>query len=182
MLSLADEVKLNLKKLIGLKLSRIALAADMRMLHFGNKNARTSGGVVGEYGLHVQCPWRLANDTGIVTGSDDLYVPYEKSEQAEELFDWEKGCSLQHKALRDLLKGHDENTRQMVDSTNLLVVEDIHSDSAGGFCLTLSGGYRFSAFPDGTRREAWRLFRPRKDGQKSDEKHFVVPRLKPKSY
>jgi hypothetical protein len=176
MSSITDEVTLNLQPLIGLKLSRMALAADMRTLQFGNTEARKGGGAVGEYALHVQCPWRLEGKTGIITGSGDLYVPYEKSEEQEESFDWEEGGSLQDRVLRELLRGYDENTKQIVNSTNLLVVEDIHADSAGGFCLTLSGGYRFAVFPNGTRSEAWRLFRPSRDGHKSNEKHFVVPR------
>lgn len=176
MLSLTDEVKFSLQKLIGLKLSRTALAADMRTLQFGNTEARKSGGVVGEYALHVQCPWRLESDAGIITGSDDLYVPSEQSDQPEESFDWKRGGSLQEIALRELLKGYDEGTRQIVNLTNLLLVENIHSDSGGGFYLALSGGYRFLVFPNGTRREAWRLFRPSRDGHTSNEEHFVVPR------
>ena len=115
MLSLADEVRLELQQLVGLKLSRMALAADMRTLQFGKTEARIGGGVVGEYGLHVQCPWRLEDDARIITGSDDLYVPYEKSERLTESFDWEKGDSLQERILRDLLKGYDTNTRQIVN-------------------------------------------------------------------
>jgi len=176
MASIADEVTLNLQPLIGLKLSRMALAADMRTLQFGNTEARKGGGVVGEYALHVQCPWRLEGKTGIITGSGDLYVPYEKSEETEESFDWEEGGSLQDRVLRELLRGYDENTKQIVNSTNLLVVEDIHSDSAGGFCLTLSGAYRFTVFPNGTRSEAWRFFRPSREGHESNERHFVIPR------
>jgi len=175
MLSLADEVRLNLGPLIGLKLSRMARAADMRTIQFGDTEARKSGGVVGQYGLHVQCPWRLENDAGVITGSDDLYEPYEIAEQPRESFDWEKEESLQDRVLRDLLKGYDANTKQIVNSTNLLTVEAVQADSSGGFCLSLSGGYRFLAFPHGTRREAWRLFRPSKDGAKYSERHFVVP-------
>ena len=174
MLSLADEVRLNLGPLIGLKLSRMARAADMRTMQFGDTEARKSGGVVGQYALHVQCPWRLENDAGVITGSDDLYEPYERTEQAGEAFDWEKGDSLQDRVLRDLL-GCDGNTKQIVNSTNLLTVEAVQADSSGGFCLSLSGGYRFMVFPHGTRREAWRLFRPSKDGAESTERHFVVP-------
>ena len=176
MLSLADEVKLELQPLIGLKLSRTALAADMRTLQFGNTEVRIGGGVVGEYALHLQCPWRLDCDTGAITGSDDLFEPYEKSEQRDESFDYEKGGSLQERLLRDLLKGYDTNTGQIVNTTNLLTVESVQSDVAGGFSLGLSGGYRLSVFAHGTRREAWRLFRPGKDGVKSTERHFVVPR------
>jgi hypothetical protein len=119
MLGLADEVRLNLQQLIGLKLSRMALAADMRTLQFGNTEARMRGGVVGQYALHVQCPWRLESDTGVITGSGDLYAPHEKSERLEESFDWEKGDSLQERVLRELLKGYDENTKQIVNTTNL---------------------------------------------------------------
>jgi|HubBroStandDraft_6_1064221.scaffolds.fasta_scaffold770410_1 hypothetical protein len=175
MLSLADEAKLNLQKLIGMKLSRMALAADMRTLQFGNTEARKRGGVVGEYALHVQCPWRLESDTGIITGSGDLYVPDEKSEQPGEPFDWENGGSLQERILRELLEGYDDNNRQIVNLTNIFVVADIQSDSAGGFCLTLSGGYRFLVFPNGTGSEAWRLFKPSTDECESNEEHFVVP-------
>jgi hypothetical protein len=175
MLSLADEVRLNLNPLIGLKLSRMARAADMRTIQFGDTEARKSGGVVGQYALHVQCPWRLENDAGVITGSDDLFEPYERAEQPGESFDWEKGDSLQERVLRDLLKGYDANTKQIVNSTNLLTVETVLADSSGGFCLSLSGGYRFLVFPNSTRREAWRLFIPSKDGAESTQKHFVVP-------
>jgi hypothetical protein len=175
MLSLADEVRIKLQQLIGLKLSRMALAEDMRTLQFGRTEARAGGGVVGEYGLHIQCPWRLEDDRRIITGNDDLYVPYEQNEELTESFDWEKGGSLQDRALRDLLRGYDPNTRQIVNSTDLLTVDAVQTDSAGGFCLSLSGGYKFLVFPNGTRREAWRLFKPSKDGTGSTERHFVVP-------
>lgn len=175
MSSFADMVRHELQHLIGLKLSRMALAADMRTIQFGNTEARMGGGVVGEYALHVQCPWRLENDTRIITGNDDLYFPSKRSDQLAESFDWEKGGSLQDEALRDLLGGYDPDTGQIVNSTNLLTVDAVQTDVSGGFCLSLSGGYRFLVFVNGTQREAWRLFKPSKDGAESNEKHFVVP-------
>jgi hypothetical protein len=175
MSSFADTVREELQHLIGLKLSRTALAADMRTIQFGNTQARIRGGVVGEYGLHVQCPWRLEDDTRIITGNDDLYFPSKRSDQLAESFDWEKGGSLQDEALRDLLGGYDPDTGQIVNSTNLLTVDTVQTDVSGGFCLSLSGGYRFLVFVNGTQREAWRLFKPSKDGAESHEKHFVVP-------
>jgi len=176
MLSLGNEVRIKLGDLIGLKLSRIALAADMRTLQFGNTQPRVGGGVVGEYALHVQCPWRLEDESSVITGNDDLYVPYEQNDELAEPFDYEKRESLQERILRDLLKGYDSDTKQTVNSTNLLTVAAVEADAAGGFCLNLSGGYRFFVFINGTRREAWRLFKPSKDGARSSEKHFVVPR------
>src|ERR1700722_6470994 len=136
---------------------------------------RWGGGVVGEYALHVQCPWRLENETRIITGNDDLYTPSKRSDQLAESFDWEKGGSLQDEALRDLLGGYDPDTGQIVNSTNLLTVDAVQADVAGGFCLSLSGGYRFLVFVNGTHREAWRGFKTREDGAESNEKHFVVP-------
>ena len=175
MSNIADEIKSNLQKLIGLKLSRTSLAADMRVLQFGKSHSLARGGVVGEYALHTQCPWRLENDAGIITGSHDLYDPYEKGDAVDDSFDWEKGLSLQEGILREQLQGYDENTRQIVNATNLLVVEDVQADSSGGFCLALSGGYRFLVFPSGTRTEAWRFFKPSTDEFDSDAPHFVVP-------
>lgn len=77
--------------------------------------------------------------------------------------------------MRELFKGYDENTKQMVNLTALLSVEEVHADLDGGFWLSLSGGYRLSVFPSGAKFEAWRLFRPHKNGHEADEKHFVVP-------
>jgi hypothetical protein len=175
MTNIADEIKSNLQKLIGLKLSRTSLAADMRVLQFGKSHSRGRGGVVGEYALHIQCPWRLEDKAGIITGNGDLYDPYERKDEADESFDWENGGSLQDGVLRELLQGFDESTGQIVNATNLLVVEDVHADSAGGFCLVLSGGYRFFVFPSGTRTEAWRFFKPSTDEFDSGDPHFVIP-------
>jgi hypothetical protein len=91
MRSVAEQIKLNLQPLVGLKLSRMALAAGMRTIQFGNTERRASGGVVGEYTLHIQCPWRLETDKGLVTGSDDLNVPYELGDRPEGSFDLHTG-------------------------------------------------------------------------------------------
>ena len=74
---------------------------------------------------NVQCPWRLEDGAGVITGSGDLYTPYKQSEQLEEPVDWEKGGSLQDGILRDLLRGYDENTKQIVNATDLLTVEAV---------------------------------------------------------
>lgn len=147
MLSLADQVKQRLEQLIGLKLARMALAADMRTLQFGNTITRAQGGVVGEYVLHIQCPWRIEGDSGVITGSGDLYVPYDKNEKLNEAFDWTTGDNLQERILRQLLHGYDDNTKQIVNSTALLVVEAVEVDLVGGFSLEMSRGYSLKVFP-----------------------------------
>jgi hypothetical protein len=147
----------------------MARAADMRTIQFGAVRDYMSG-CVGEYALHIQCPWRFENDSGIITGSGDLYRPFDKNKELNVNFDWEHDDNLQDQLLRQLLNGYDERTRQIVNSTSLLVVTAIEADSTGGFWLKLSGGYRLVVFPTGTRVEAWRIFRPG-----SEEEHFVVP-------
>jgi hypothetical protein len=165
MASLVDQVKLHIEKLITLKLSRIARAADMRTLQFGNTKTRLKGGVVGEYALHVQCPWRLERRGELITGSGDLYVADTEDGKEEK---------PQDKILRELLKGYDETTGQIVNTTPFFIVETAQADSVGGFSLQMSGDYRFVVFPDSARAEAWRLFVPRGDEEITND-HFVVP-------
>lgn len=93
----------------------------------------------------------------------------------DDSFDWEKGGSLRDGIFRDLLRGFDENTGQIVNSTSLLFVEDVRTDSAGGFCLILSGGFRLVVFPSGTRSEAWRFFKPSTDEFNSDAPSSPFP-------
>jgi len=147
----------------------MARAADMRTVQFGAVRDY-QGGCVGEYALHILCPWRFENETGIVTGSSDLYRPSDQNKELNDDFDWEHDDNLQDQQLRQILNGYDERTRQIVNSTSLLVVSAGEADLNGGFWLKLSGGYRLVVFPTGTRDEAWRIFRPG-----SEEEHFVVP-------
>ena len=147
----------------------MARAADMRTIQFGT--VRTySNGCVGEYALHIQCPWRLENAMGIITGSNDVYRPFDETKELDDEFDWEHDENLQDHLLREILTGFDDRTRQIVNSTALLVATAIQTDLNGGFWLELSGGHRLDVFPAGTRTEAWRIFRPG-----SEEEHFVVP-------
>jgi hypothetical protein len=147
----------------------MARASAMRTIQFGAMRDYMSE-CVGEYALHIQCPWRFANDTRIITGSGDLYRPFDENKELNDDFDWEHDDNLQDHLLRQLLNGYDERTRQIVNSTSLLVVSAVEADLTGGFWLKLSGGYRLVVFPTGTRDEAWRIFRPG-----SEEDHFVVP-------
>ena len=58
MLSLKERVREHLAPMVGLPLSIARRAADMRVFHFG-KVSEVSGGTVGEFALHIQCPWRI---------------------------------------------------------------------------------------------------------------------------
>ena len=176
MFDVKEQVNRALRQLMGLKLSRMALAADMRTIQFGVTRP-VSRGIVGEYALHVQCPWRIERecDAQIITGSGDLYEPYDENDERNESPNLESGTNLQERVLRGLLQGYDERTRQIVNSTNLFVVNAVEADSFGGFRLELSGDFQFRVFPNASRGEAWRLFRPTADGERPAERPFVVP-------
>jgi hypothetical protein len=68
----------SLEQLVGLPLSIARDAAAMKNFQFGGIRPHPSGkGTVGQYALHLQCPWRIIATDGIVTGSSDYYEPAE---------------------------------------------------------------------------------------------------------
>jgi hypothetical protein len=157
-----DAVVERLTPLVGLRLVIARRAADLRNFQFGQVRA-VERGTVGDYGLHIQCPWRLEGPDGILTGHSDLWELAEASEGV----DW--GENLQDRQLGTLLGGYDPATRSFVNQTEHLVVEGVQADNCGGATIQLSGGYRLVLFPAGARGEDWRLFRPG-----TDEPHFVI--------
>lgn len=168
MWSTGERILEQLMPLIGKKLS-IARYSGLRAFHFGPIRA-TSRGTVGDYALHINCPWRIEGPDGIVTGSGDFWEPADPTIEID-LDTWEPwdNENSQDRLIRSLLEGYDPQTRSFVNETELLVVEELEADEYGGASLTLSGGYQLALFPDGTRSEDWRLFRPDTDGP-----HFVV--------
>jgi hypothetical protein len=168
--TISREVLNHLKPLIGLKLSIARRAANMSNFQFGQVR-EVDRGTVGEYALHVDCPWRLEGPHGIVTGWLDLWEP---AEETGDDFDWptwteEKKDNLQEKRLGELLGGYDEQTHSVVNVTANLEVGDVQTDAYGGAVLRLSDGSRLVLFPAGSRCEDWRIFQPQSDGP-----HFVV--------
>jgi hypothetical protein len=103
---------------------------------------------VGEYALHVQCPWRFTRDLDIVVGSSDLYYPpQDEANESDERFDWRKGDSRRDRLLRELL------------ADRSYVVQGVRL-GVGGFCdFELSDGLCLQVFPDdSTKEEHWRVF------------------------
>lgn len=165
----ADEIRRQLSPLIGLKVSIARRAADMRMLQFGTIR-QVPGGSVGEYGLHIQCPWRLEGPSGIITGRNDLWEAANPTDKIDwGVWHYDKDENLQDKRLQELLQGYDEATRSTVNATDDFVVERIDADDFGGATITLTGGYRLSLFPAGSLGEDWRLLSPGNDAP-----HFVI--------
>jgi hypothetical protein len=164
-----EQILTHLQPLVGLQLACTRRAADLRNLQFGPLRA-VEGGTVGEYALHVQCPWRMEGPDGIITGRCDLWEPAEPSTAIDrDGWDYEADENLQDRRLSVLLGGYDPATRSFVNRTAHLVVEDVRADGYGGAAIRFSGGYQLVLFPAGTRGEDWRVFRPG-----TDEPHFVV--------
>ena len=166
--TVASKVKKQLRPLVGLKLSIARLAANMRGFHFGEVQV-VERGTIGEYALHLQCPWRIEGPEGLITGSSDLWEPDTEARASQQpSWTYENG-NLQDERLGFLLKGYDPKTHSLVNETNNLVVENIEADAYGGVVICLSGGYRLAVFPCNIVSENWRFFRP---GEKGG--HFVI--------
>lgn len=169
MTDIADEIRIHLKPLVGLRLSGTTRAADMRCFRFGEVR-ETEEGAFGGYTLNVQCPWRIEGPEGIVTGDSDLCEPAEDSLDIDwDAWDFEESPNLQDAMIEVFLQGYDLQTGLFNDETDKLVVEAISGDAYGGATLTFFGGCRLVIFPAGSRGEDWRIFRPG-----VDERHFVI--------
>lgn len=179
------EIKKHLDQLVGLPLSIARRAADMLVLHFGTirevesrslsgKLRKNPKGTVGDFALHIQCPWRLENSEGIITGRGDLFFSAETGEyfddekDEDDAFD-KQGKNLQDRKMGELLQGIEPITGSYMNVTNSLVVENTESDDFGEATIYLSGGYRLRIFPSSSKGEHWRLFQGA-----TEEKHFVV--------
>jgi len=67
----------------------------MRGFHFGQIR-KVEEGTVGEYALHVQCPWRVEGPEGIVAGRLDLWQPAADSPGIDwETWDYDENENLQ---------------------------------------------------------------------------------------
>lgn len=154
----SQQVIAALSQIIGLPLTAARRAADMRMFQFGTLRP-VDRGSIGDFALHVQCPWRIEGPEGIVTGRLDLWEPLEDNAQFDENWDYEKGPNLQDARVDQWLTRHESR----------LVVKSVEADEFGGAAISLDQGFVLRLFPAGTRGEDWRLFRPQ-----TDAPHFVV--------
>ena len=159
----------HLQPIIGLKLSIARRAADLRNFQFGKIKA-VKNGSVGEYALHIQCPWRIEGPDGIITGRSDLWEPAIDNPDLDwDTWSYESGENLQDKKIKDLMGTYDPDTRSYLNNNNELFVENVQVYVYGIVNIVLSGGYKIILFPDGSREEDWRFFRP-----DTNEPHFVI--------
>ena len=127
-----------------------------------------NGRTVGQYALHVQCPWRIDGPEGIVTGRSDLWEHISGKTMTDE---WEPGTddNIQDVRISNLFGGYDAKTHSHLNSSEWLVVERVQASDIGDLNVSLSGGYRLVLFPGGSIGEAWRIFEPGRGVP-----HFVI--------
>jgi hypothetical protein len=147
-----------LSQLIGLPLTAARRAADMRTFQFGPLRP-VGGGSVGDWALHVQCPWRIEGPDGIVTGRLDLWEPADENALVDEKWDYETAPNLQDARLEWWLMGPEASR----------VVRGVDADAFGSAALRFDHDFVLRLFPAGTRSEDWRLFRP-----KTGHPHLVI--------
>jgi hypothetical protein len=148
--AMRQQVISALSQIVGLPLSAMRRAADMRTFQFGTLRP-VDRGSVGEFALHVQSPWRIEGPDGIVTGRLDLWEPVEDDAPFDENWNYEKSPNLQDARLEQWL----------AENEGALVVKSVDADEFGGTVISFSQGFVLRIFPAGTRGEDWRLFRPR---------------------
>jgi hypothetical protein len=161
------EVESATSVLIGKPLWICRRAADMATFQFGRRfETRDFFGrpsKVGEYALHVQCAWRIAEDDHVLVGNCDLYYPADYEHTRGDVlddFDWDHSPNRRDKLLAALFEGGKRE----------FVVQEVKAGTAGSLHFELSKGLSLDILPNTSLDgEYWRLFRPDKD-----EPHFVV--------
>jgi hypothetical protein len=160
-----DSHEKALRVLDTLRLRRVGKAADMLWMHFGDYRTYTDDRgelrEVGEWALHLQCPWRFVRSGSIVLASTDFYYypdsdePYDRDRGGETLFD------------------RRANQFNRVLDSGEFCVSTVSCGACGAFELEFGSAFHFAVFPaasDGSPSgEFWRLFRPDRD-----ERHYVV--------
>ena len=111
----------------------------MLWMHFGDYRTYTDDRgeprEVGEWALHLQCPWRFVRSGSIVLGSADFYYypdsdePYDSDRGGEALFD------------------RRANQFNRVLETGAFCVSAISCGPCGAFQLEFGSAFHFAVFP-----------------------------------
>ena len=149
---MTDKINKILSDLIGLSLTRTTRAANMECLKFGtvyrtDKDGKTNN--IGEFALHLTCPWRVTNETQIIVGSADLYQQADETSEYDENYDYhEFNANLRDVKLDKLI------------NENKLSVVSVNADKFGGLEICFDSNIKLTVFPDLTSKadnEYWRL-------------------------
>ena len=160
---MTEKINKILSDLIGLPLTRTTRAADMECLKFGTIYRTDKDGNefnVGEFALHLQCPWRLTNELQIIVGSGDLYQQADETADYDENFDYfECKANLRDVKLDNLIK------------ENELTIISAQADKFGGLEICFDNQSTLTVFPtiaSKAENENWRLI----DFRNQNSKHL----------
>ena len=141
--------------LIGKKIYRVGRAAAMCWIHIGKPvkiMTRSEMRVVGEYALHIDCPWRLLTKyrSEIVLGSADIFCPSSSNEQ-DQNFVWDvQGNNL-----------FDEKAERIFSKLSEIIIQSAEMSPINDLTLTLSNGLLLQCYVNqSSDEECWRLFKP----------------------
>jgi len=163
-MTLVTAIREAFAPLVGLKLSIARDAGSMKVFHFGDLRPHPHGGTMGEFALHVQCPWRLTTVERIITGSGDFSIPLCGENAEGQSSEGEAAVSVQDARLLDLFGKYDPQTDSFENISEVLCAQSVEADVYGGVRIGLSGGFSLELMPAGSDDdpigETWRLFRP----------------------
>jgi hypothetical protein len=94
---LAQQITTELQILVGQPIFDCWRAANMQIFEFGQAekipNRKGNEVEVAPIRLHIQCRWRVVDETRILFGRDDILRPLNPDIPAED-FDWDKDESV----------------------------------------------------------------------------------------
>lgn len=124
----------------------------MECLKFGTFYRTEKDGTknnIGEFALHLTCPWRFTNETQIIVGRDDLYQQADETSDYDENYDYyEFNANLRDVKLDKLIK------------ENKLSVISVNADKFGGLEIFFDKNIKLTVFPELASKadnEYWRL-------------------------
>lgn len=143
----------KLKVLKGQKLNIIGRASNLFWIGFGEMvkvpQGKTGFKETSEYGLNVQCMWRLKQNGTILVANMDVYTP--KSDTMDiEVFNWEeKGSNLFDLKVQGLSKNLGE-----------VYVVKVEATATGDIKLTFTNNWILEIFVDvSDDNECWRFLK-----------------------
>jgi len=149
---LTENINKIVADLIGLPLTRTTRAANMECLKFGTVYRADKDGNehnVGEFALHLQCPWRLTHEHEMIVGSGDLYQRADETAEYNENYDYfEFNENLRDVKLNKLIK----------DKT--ITIISAQADTFGGLEICFDNNITLTVFPNIASKadnENWRL-------------------------
>ena len=154
---MSSEIADALSVLNGLPMWAAGRAGPLLWLHFGgthefvDRYRANEAKTVGDYALHIDCPWRIVQRDVVVVGALDRFSPGDGQEDDD--FDWNHSRDTRW----------DRRLQQFMEryGTSGPIVRAIEMRGAGAFALRFDDEVSLDVLPNrSTDGEYWRLFEP----------------------